>query len=79
MQDRWLLSLALSALALPAFAAPSADWPQFRGPGGNAVSETAFPPVTFGAVHQPPLEDNDTPLVILRRLSSGGSDLSHQP
>ncbi len=48
MLDRWLLSLAISALALPAFAAPSADWPQFRGPGGNAVSETAFPPVTFG-------------------------------
>ena len=48
MQDRWLLSLALSTLALPAFAAPSADWPQFRGPGGNAVSETAIPPVTFG-------------------------------
>src|SRR5436190_12814473 len=48
MQDRWLLSLALSALAFPAFGAPSADWPQFRGPGGSAVSETAVPPVTFG-------------------------------
>ena len=48
MQHRWLLSLALSTLAVPAFAAPSADWPQFRGPGGNAVSETAVPPVAFG-------------------------------
>jgi outer membrane protein assembly factor BamB len=24
------------------------DWPQFRGPGGRAVSETATPPVGFG-------------------------------
>jgi outer membrane protein assembly factor BamB len=48
MQHRCLLSLALSALALPAFALPSVEWPQFRGPGGNAVSETAVPPITFG-------------------------------
>ena len=24
------------------------DWPQFRGPGGRAVSETATPPIGFG-------------------------------
>src|SRR5262245_32880020 len=48
MQDRWPLCLVLSTLALSAFAAPSADWPQFRGPGGNAVSETAVPPIAFG-------------------------------
>ena len=48
MQYRSLLALVLSGLALPAFAAPSVDWPQFRGPSGNGVSETAAPPVTFG-------------------------------
>lgn len=46
MNNRWLLSFAL--LGIPAFARPSADWPQFRGPGGNAVSETAVPPTSFG-------------------------------
>lgn len=50
-QYRWLAVLNLCALVLSASAAPaaSADWPQFRGPGGNAVSETATPPVAFGA------------------------------
>ncbi len=48
MQHRWLPFLALSTLALSTFGAPSADWPQFRGPGGNAISETAVPPVVFG-------------------------------
>lgn len=48
MQDRSLLSLAFFILALSGVAAPSADWPQFRGPGGNAVSESAVPPIRFG-------------------------------
>lgn len=48
MQHRCLLYLTFSTLAVSVFAAPSADWPQFRGPGGNAVSETAVPPITFG-------------------------------
>jgi outer membrane protein assembly factor BamB len=30
------------------FTAPGEDWPQFRGPGGRAVSETATPPIGFG-------------------------------
>jgi outer membrane protein assembly factor BamB len=30
------------------FTARSEDWPQFRGPGGRAVSETATPPIGFG-------------------------------
>ena len=49
---RWLFTLGLSALCalavVPTSAAPSAEWPQFRGPGGNGVSETAIPPVSFG-------------------------------
>lgn len=48
MRYQWLLLLAFSTLADPAFAEPTAEWPQFRGPGGNAVSETASPPVAFG-------------------------------
>jgi outer membrane protein assembly factor BamB len=47
MRHQWLLSLAFSAL-VSAFAAPSMDWPQFRGPGGNAISDTAVPPIGFG-------------------------------
>lgn len=43
MQLRLLLSLAISV-----FAARGEDWPQFRGPGGRAVSETATPPIGFG-------------------------------
>jgi hypothetical protein len=30
------------------FTARGEDWPQFRGPGGRAVSETATPPIGFG-------------------------------
>src|SRR5688572_29804403 len=40
-----LLSIAIS---LCVFTARGEDWPQFRGPGGRAVSETATPPIGFG-------------------------------
>jgi outer membrane protein assembly factor BamB len=40
-----LLSVAISLSVLTALAE---DWPQFRGPGGRAVSETATPPIGFG-------------------------------
>ena len=45
MRLRLLLSIAIS---LCVFTARSEDWPQFRGPGGRAVSETATPPIGFG-------------------------------
>jgi hypothetical protein len=45
MRLRLLLSIAVS---LCVFTARSEDWPQFRGPGGRAVSETATPPIGFG-------------------------------
>src|SRR5690606_3771828 len=32
---------------LSAMAAQPADWPQFRGPGGSAFSDTATPPLSF--------------------------------
>lgn len=40
-----LLSIAIS---LGASTARGQDWPQFRGPAGRAVSETATPPIAFG-------------------------------
>ena len=45
MRLRLLLSIAIS---LCVFTAGGEDWPQFRGPGGRAVSETATPPIGFG-------------------------------
>ncbi len=45
MHLRLLLTLALSSVSLAAIAE---DWPQFRGPGGRGVSETARPPIVFG-------------------------------
>ncbi len=36
------------AIFLGVFTARAEDWPQFRGPGGRAVSETATPPIGFG-------------------------------
>jgi outer membrane protein assembly factor BamB len=39
------LALALRLFTLTTLAE---DWPQFRGPGGRAVSETATPPIGFG-------------------------------
>ena len=45
MRVRLILSIAIS---LCVFTARSEDWPQFRGPGGRAVSETATPPIGFG-------------------------------
>jgi outer membrane protein assembly factor BamB len=45
MRFRLLLSFVIS---LSVFAARGEDWPQFRGPGGRAVSETATPPIGFG-------------------------------
>src|SRR6185503_6272144 len=36
------------AISLCVFTARGEDWPQFRGPGGRAVSETATPPIGFG-------------------------------
>lgn len=43
-----LRSILWTALALSVFTARGEDWPQFRGPGGRSVSETATPPVGFG-------------------------------
>ena len=45
MRLRLLLSIAISVCL---FTARGEDWPQFRGPGGRAVSETATPPIGFG-------------------------------
>ncbi len=45
MHLRHLLTLLLSSLTTAAIAE---DWPQFRGPGGRAVSATATPPISFG-------------------------------
>src|SRR5688572_9972085 len=45
MRLRLLLSIAISLCMLTA---RGEDWPQFRGPGGRAVSETATPPIGFG-------------------------------
>jgi outer membrane protein assembly factor BamB len=45
MRLRLLLSIAIS---LGVVTARGEDWPQFRGPGGRAVSETATPPIGFG-------------------------------
>lgn len=36
------------ALAFGLLTALGEDWPQFRGPGGRAVSESATPPIGFG-------------------------------
>jgi outer membrane protein assembly factor BamB len=36
-----------SAIASIKLAAAAEDWPQFRGPGGRAVSDTANPPIGF--------------------------------
>jgi outer membrane protein assembly factor BamB len=45
MKFRLLLTLTFSAWTL---AASAEDWPQFRGPGGRSISETATPPTFFG-------------------------------
>lgn len=45
MRPGLLLSFAMS---LGVFTSHGEDWPQFRGPGGRAVSETATPPIGFG-------------------------------
>lgn len=45
MRLRLILSIVIS---LCVFTARGEDWPQFRGPGGRAVSETATPPIGFG-------------------------------
>lgn len=45
MRLRLIVSIVIS---LGVVAARGEDWPQFRGPGGRAVSETANPPIGFG-------------------------------
>jgi len=45
MELRLILPIVIS---LCVFTGRSEDWPQFRGPGGRAVSETATPPIGFG-------------------------------
>ena len=40
--------LSVFLVALAAMATARADWPHWRGDGGNGVSLTAKPPVTFG-------------------------------
>ncbi|MBU6221605.1 MAG: hypothetical protein KGR24_02515 [Planctomycetes bacterium] len=44
-QRGWLLVLLV---ALSVMGTARADWPHWRGDGGNGVSLTAKPPVTFG-------------------------------
>jgi outer membrane protein assembly factor BamB len=44
---RVLLAVAATAFAQPLFAAVP-HWPQFRGPGGNAVASDGAPPTHFG-------------------------------
>ena len=39
----------MGTLVLVAFAATAADWPQFRGPSGSGVDDTATPPVQWKA------------------------------
>jgi hypothetical protein len=48
-----LLAAALSACGittvnLSGAEAPPPQWPQFRGPGGNAIAESQSIPITFG-------------------------------
>ncbi|HTI72081.1 MAG TPA: PQQ-binding-like beta-propeller repeat protein [Candidatus Limnocylindria bacterium] len=43
-----LLLLLSIAISLGVFTVRGEDWPQFRGPGGRAVSESATPPIGFG-------------------------------
>ncbi len=47
-QPSRLPSCAVIAIALCLSAGAGENWPQFRGPGGNAVSSTARPPAHFG-------------------------------
>src|SRR4051812_17231149 len=46
MPGRFILTIAVSLFTLTAGTAQ--DWPQFRGPGGGAVSQAANPPIRFG-------------------------------
>jgi len=39
--------LATAVLVALTFTAHAEDWPQFRGPGGRAISETGNPPIFF--------------------------------
>src|SRR5262249_54997025 len=46
---KWgLLALAVGVVCLPAFVG-AGEWPQFRGPGGSAVSEEKQLPAEWGA------------------------------
>jgi outer membrane protein assembly factor BamB len=42
----WMIALSLTTAA---HLRGEADWPQFRGPNGQGVSESARPPIEFGA------------------------------
>jgi len=45
MRTRFFVTIVIVTLAVNTRAE---DWPQFRGPGGRGVSETANPPIVFG-------------------------------
>src|SRR5882724_7209545 len=45
MQARLLVTIAIVSFTLTIRAE---DWPQFRGPGGSGISESANPPIGFG-------------------------------
>ncbi len=47
MLSRWTLALGISVACLPAWSA-AAEWPQFRGPGGSAVSTEKGLPAEWG-------------------------------
>src|SRR5262245_35835027 len=45
MRARFFVAILIVSFAINTRAE---DWPQFRGPGGRGVSETAKPPIVFG-------------------------------
>src|SRR3954468_14536819 len=47
MRFSLLLCLGVFVPVFTTIAAVKPEWPQFRGPGGAAVSESASPPVEF--------------------------------
>ncbi len=70
-QGGWQPALLVAAAAM---ATARADWPHWRGDGGNGVSLTATPPVTFGPVRnlrwkaEIPGRGSSTPVVVGDRV-----------
>src|SRR5580658_1275849 len=46
---RWFQLLVLSSLGSSAFCQPF--WPQFRGPAGQGVASSAYPPLVFSTAN----------------------------